>query len=231
MAILRKTFVIFFSFLFAGCSTMALIYKVNRENELTGAVWKQARADLEQMCVQSPDNCQPRWLVRPPKGGITMADWDLLVLPPYKTIIDTHERLFRDAKEKGWRGGDFEGLWIHEEVLFGIARVLAERADNGEITPEEGKAAYVGAANKAYEEGRKHLAVVVQSAHNADAQAIMIGTMIVTGVAAAASSALAASYAARSAAYTYAPRPAYSAPRNIYCNANRTVTGFSVSCF
>jgi hypothetical protein len=231
MAILRKTFVIFLSFLFAGCSFSELMAKARREDQLTQAIWKQARVELEQMCVQTPDDCQPRWLVRPAfTGRLTMADWDLLVLPPYKTIIDTHERLFRDAKEKGWRGGDFEGLWIHEEILFGIARVLAERADSGEITPEEGKAAYVGAANKAYEEALKNITVVMQNAKMADAETMKLAIMILIGVAAAATSALAIAAAARPV-YTYAPRPGYYAPRSIYCNANRTVTGFSVSCF
>ena len=209
---------------FSGCSTMQLIAKAKREDEITLAVWTQARTDLHQLCLQNYDNCRPRWIIKIPKQGhISFADWDYEILPSYKTVIDTHERLFRQAKEKGWRGGDFEGLWVNEEILFGIARALAERSDNGEITPDEMKAAFTAAWNKNYDETVRQIGILVQNAKTADDNTIRVASAVVTVVAAAATGALIAATAARPAYTYYSPRP-------LYCTATRSFNTIYVSC-
>ena len=218
----------------SGCSMMQLISKLKREDEITLSVWQRARAELRQTCVQSPDVCQPRWLMKIPRQGrITVADWEYENFPPYQAIIDTHERLFRQAKNSGWRSGDFGDLWLNEEILFAIARALAKRSDEGEISPEQGKAAFTEAWNKNFDETVKHLTLLVQEAKTADDTAIKTATVVLTAVAAAASVALVAAAAAQPT-YTYsyysspAPPPVY---RPIYCNAYRTFGGYQISCY
>ncbi len=216
----------------SGCSMMQLIAKAKREDEITRSVWQGARAELRQTCVQTPDVCQPRWLMKIPRQGhISVADWEYENFPPYQTIIDTHERLFREAKNSSWRSGDFEGLWLNEEILFAVARTLAKRSDDGEITPEQMKYAFTEAWNKMHDETVKHLTVLAQEAKIADDAAIKTATAVLATVAAAASVALVAAAAAQPTyTYSYYPVP----PRvqqPIYCNAYKTFSGYRISCY
>ena len=133
----------------SGCALSQLISKAKREDEMTRRVWQQARAELRLTCIQTPDVCQHRWLMKIPRQGhISLADWEYDNFPPYQTVIDSHERRFREAKAAGWRTGDFEDLWLNEEILFAIARTLAKRSDDGDITPEQMKTAFTEAWNK-----------------------------------------------------------------------------------
>jgi len=212
-----------------------LISRAKREDEITRRVWQQARAELLLTCVQTPDVCQPRWMMKIPRQGhISLADWEYDRFPPYQTIIDIHERRFREAKASGWRSGDFEGMWLNEEILFAIARTLAKRSDDGEITPEQMKAAFTEAWNKTYDETVKNLTHMVQDAKTADDAAIKTATAVAGVVAAAATVALVAAAAAQPVytqpVYSYYPAPVY-VRRPIYCNASRTFSGFNINCY
>jgi hypothetical protein len=109
-------------------------------------------------------------------NGPQTDDWRLLWFPNYRTIVAVHdEELRRRVKPK-----------VYDEYALEITRALAERADRGEITSEQLRAAFNESWTwlfRRMQDERLLLEDAVRAAEAADAQAL---NALATGLAAAA---------------------------------------------
>lgn len=203
--------------------------------ELNTTAWMAARDRLKAMCPPPPSTLEDyekgkalRLAGADPFKGCDVRvikltnsartdDWQWAWAPPYQTIVAIHEEELRKRVNPK----------LYEEYMMAISRYLAEKADQGEITPIQ----IMGAFNKSWlwmyqktqEEGLL-LQDSIKAAELADAAAWNTFSAIAAGLAIATTAALVAS-----APYPSQPTfitPAYS---NISCQATpglrNTVTG------
>jgi hypothetical protein len=98
--------------------------------------WLDAMAKLRAMCgassagAKAGDGCAPRYVKLTAMPDT--KDWAWETMPGYRTIIQVHEAELR-------RRGQ---LKPYVEYMLALSRILAEKADGGEIAPEAMEAAF-----------------------------------------------------------------------------------------
>jgi hypothetical protein len=216
--------------IFPACSVSRVRQEVNgRNKEIEPAIqaWQAARSRLHSMCPQVPrtgdeltqalnveqeNGCYARLAKDTPI--LALDDWHWHWLPPYQVVVAVHdEELRKRAIPK-----------LYEEYMSGLNRYLAEKADNGEITPAQLKYAFNAGWNWLY--GRMHeerilLRENVRSVENSDDGMRNKVTTVAGGLATVATLALVVS--APDKAYQAAPANCYA-----YSTANRNYT---IQCY
>jgi len=201
----------------SGCATMRLMNEMKEESDTNLAAWNQARQELKEQCVKAPDICESRLVLRAPmRGYVYDDDWQYEALPPYKTIIDTHERILRQARNYSLR--------IPEEMMFALARGLTKRLEDGEITPEVFKTAFSQGWNAGVKEILNDYSVLLQNAKNADDETMKAITQTLTVVAVVAGAVLIAAAASQPSYTVVQSTPAVNSTRSsFYCTAYSSV--------
>src|SRR5262245_66669930 len=94
----------------------------HRENS---EAWTAARHRLQAMCLTRETPCAQRAIKL--TNAARVDDWVWMDLPPYRTVHAVHEEEIRRRHEP----------LVYEEYMIGVSRYLADRADGGQISPEE----------------------------------------------------------------------------------------------
>lgn len=201
----------------SGCATMRLMNEMKDESNTNLAAWNQARQELKEQCVKTPDICESRLVLRAPmRGYVYDDDSQYEVLPPYKTIIDTHETILRQAQNYS--------LWIPEEMLFALARGLTKRLEDKEITPEQFKNAFSQGWNAGLKEILNDYSVLLQNAKNADDETMKAITQTLTVIAVVAGAVLNAAAASQPSYTVVQSTPAVNSTRSsFHCAAYSSV--------
>lgn len=134
---------------------------------------------------------------------LTLDDWHWHWLPPYQVVVAVHDEELRKRVIPK----------LYEEYLSGLSRYLAEKADNGEITPAQLKYTFNAGWNWLY--GRMQVERIllrenVRSAESAEEGIRERVTTVAGGLATVATLALVIS--APDKAYQAAPANCYAYP-------------------
>ena len=205
---------------------MRLMNEIKQESNTNLGAWNQARRELKEQCVKTPEICESRLVLRMPmRGYVYDDDWEHDLLPSYKSIIDTHERVLRQARNYSLR--------IPEEILFAVARALTKHLENGEITPDQFKDAFNQSWNAAVKEIVNDYSVLLQNAKNADDETVASITKTLAVVAVVAGAVIVAAAATQPnytvAQSTPAPTPVYRS--SFYCTASRAYNTVNIYCY
>lgn len=199
----------------------------NAEMPPANLAWQAARIRLHSMCPRVPktgdeltealhvlqeNGCYAR--LAKDTHTLTVDDWHWHWLPPYQIVVAVHdEELRKRATPK-----------LYEEYMSGLSRFLAEKADNGEITPAQLKYTFNAGwswLNRKIQEERILSQENVASAQSADQGLREKVTTVAGGLATIATLALAVS----------APDKAYQ-PSPANCYAYPTVErNYTIQCY
>jgi len=123
-------YLVLFLVLLPGCATSRTRGRATDfvdRLRLNTQAWMAARGGLQAMCypaLMANNQCGQR-LVKASDASRT-NDWSWQLLPPYQTIVATHEGELRAR----------QAPYPFEEFMLGTSRYLAAHADAGTITPE-----------------------------------------------------------------------------------------------
>jgi hypothetical protein len=214
----------------SGCSASPVLQKVHNQKpnvELIHQAWEAARLRLHRMCPRVPrteDELTQALSVEQENGCYarlakdtfmpSLDDWHWHWLPPYQVIAAVHDEELRKRVIPKF----------YEEYISGLNRYLAEKVDNGEITP--GQFRYAINAGWSWLTGKMQnerilLQENMRSAENTDAATRSTLSNVAGELATVATVALAISAPDK----TYQPAPA-----NCYAYPAEEIT-FTIHCY
>lgn len=176
-----------------------------------------ARARLTAMCAGPTTSCTDR-IIRVSNSGRlderSLDGWDLMRLPPYRTVVAVHEEELRKRRVPR----------VYEVYMLGVSHYLADNADRGDITQFQLVRAFNAAWKEMVTRTRADVAFsasAVEAAERADAEtwARFRDTASTIG------SVLGAVLGGAAAVGSNAPTPVVQPSRQVTCQASRnTVT-------